>query len=581
MESLFGQYRAMERPQVHFELYIRRKVNAPWALEQASEDRARIVVLADEMMTDGRAAAVRVTKETLDPETRAFRSITLVAKGAVDAAKTAKVVEVDTSPLCITPQDLYTAHARERIGRLLEGWLRRKAVTPFELLHRPDLIEQLDASGVEILHAVQKIAVPEAQARGATTHDMVRTFQALVERAIARLGADGRKNRFPFVNAANFAEVAGSLSDEAERAYLLGGGVATYLAGAKTWGEKVELLLDLADRAPDAGRARGLALSVLEQPLAEIVSLRQGLADLVGPDLDLGGSVAACTRIAADAQVRAVLAFDPELHKQLPPLNPVAARLSLWLQRDAFDAVRASLGHRVMHELNGPRRLRPADPESEIAILRALAMALTASAPALSSLEDVQAAFVQRSKALVASDFVDSYLQGCETALAEIEALIHLAENVAGGVNKRAAARWIVSSVGALRFEKEMRSSPASPAARLATLADLQRGVKKAGLSETEQQAISGTLGAIGATIEADSKLMALIARASGPSGQRLTLLLRFACAEAGPSGPVAERARAEVLKMLRDPALRAELAQTPETLERVKGWMVEAGLAA
>ena len=571
----------MERPQVHFELYIRRKVNAPWSLEQASEDRARILELADEMIADRRAAAVRVTKETLDEETRGFRTITLVSKGAVEAARGPKVREVDDSPLCVTPQDLYSIHARERIARLLEGWLRRKAVTPFELLHRPDLIEQLDASGVEILHAVQKIAVPEAQARGVSTHDMVRTFQGLVERAIARLTSDGRKNRFPAVNTANFARTAEGLSDDPERVYLLGGGVAAYLAGATSWGEKIELLLDLADHAPEAGRGRGLALTVLEQPLAEIISLRQGLAELIGPDLDLGGSVAVCTRIAAEAQVRAVLAFDPELHKQIPALSPAAARLSLWFQREAFDAVRSNLGKRVLHELTGPRRLRPADPEGEIAILRALAMALTAAAPNPLPLEDVQAAFVHRSKALVAGDFVDGYLRNRETALGEVQALIHLAENVAGGVNKRAAARWIISAVGALRFEKELRTASSSPATRLATLADLQRGVRKAGLDDAEHQQICDAFANIGAMVEADFKLMAMIARSNGPLVQRLTLLLRFAGAEAGPAGPVAERARAEVMKMLREPDTRAELAKAPEALEQVKGLMINAGMAA
>lgn len=581
MESLFGHPSAMERPQVHYELFVRRKVNAPWSLEQASEDRVRIVETAEEMLAEGRVAAVRVTKESLDPDTREFRTLTVLAKGAVEAARGPKIREVDDCPLCVTAQDLYTVHARERIGRLLEGWLRRKSVTPFELLHRPDLIEQLEASGVEILHAVQKIAVPEAQARGTTTHEMIRTFQSLVERAIARLLNDGRKSRFPKIDGPGFARAAEALSDDPERVYLLGGAVAAYIAGAKSWGEKVERVLDLADQAPAAGRARGLALQVLEQPLAEIVSLRQGLAELVGPELDLGANLAACTRIASDAQVRAILAFDPELHQQIPPLNAAAARLALWLQRDAFEGVRASLGRRVVQELNGPRRLRPGDPEGEISILRALAMALTASAPALMPLEEVQAAFVQRSKALVAGDFVDAYLKGRETALAEIEALIRLAENVAGGVNKRAAARWIVSAVTALRFEKEMRSASSSPAARLATLASLERGVRKAGLSDTEQQMIFAVLANIGALIEADFKLMTLIARSDGPLVQRLTLLLRFACAEAGPSGPVAERARAEAVKLLRDPVVRVELARAPDGLDRVKGLMVEAGLAA
>ncbi|MFX8887359.1 hypothetical protein ABTM83_20160, partial [Acinetobacter baumannii] len=83
----------------------------------------------------------------------------------------------------------------------------------------------------------------------------------------------------------------------------------------------------------------------------------------------------------------------------------------------------------------GPRRLRPSDPDGEIDILRALAMALTASAPKLLPLEDVQAAFVERSKALVGSDFVSAYLAGRPTAVAEVEALIRLAENVTGAIN--------------------------------------------------------------------------------------------------------------------------------------------------
>ncbi|MEJ0067341.1 MAG: hypothetical protein WDM85_19660 [Caulobacteraceae bacterium] len=51
-------------------------------------------------------------------------------------AKKKKVVE-NREPLCVTPEDLYTVHARDRIGRLLDGWLARNHATAFELLHRP------------------------------------------------------------------------------------------------------------------------------------------------------------------------------------------------------------------------------------------------------------------------------------------------------------------------------------------------------------------------------------------------------------------------------------------------------------
>ena len=74
--------------------------------------------------------------------------------------------------------------------------------------------------------------------------------------------------------------------------------------------------------------------------------------------------------------------------------------------------------------------------------------------------------------------------------IAEIEALARLAENVVGAVNKRAAARWITAAVGALKFEKEIRNGVASAPAKLASLAELQRAVRRAGLPEVESPAI-------------------------------------------------------------------------------------------
>ena len=39
----------------------------------------------------------------------------------------------DREPLCVAPPDLYSLHARDRIGRLLEGWLARNRATPFKV----------------------------------------------------------------------------------------------------------------------------------------------------------------------------------------------------------------------------------------------------------------------------------------------------------------------------------------------------------------------------------------------------------------------------------------------------------------
>jgi hypothetical protein len=181
---------------IHYEVFVRRVPGGPWKLEMATENRAHAVKSAEDLIGEKAVAAVRVTKETLDPSTGEYRSVPVFAKGDTTEGPKRKPND-KLEPLCVSPQDLYTTHVRDRIGRLMEGWLSRRKVTPFELLHRPDLIEELDASGTDLQHAIQKMAVPEAQARGISTHEVMRVFQSLVERAISRIAKDAKRGAFP------------------------------------------------------------------------------------------------------------------------------------------------------------------------------------------------------------------------------------------------------------------------------------------------------------------------------------------------------------------------------------------------
>jgi len=570
----------MDRNQIHYELFVRRQPASGWVLDLAGEDRARIVEQAEELLAAGVVAAVRVTKESLDPETREFRSVTILNKGAPERSRQKKVIE-QREPLCVSPQDLYTLHARERIGRLLDNWLARNRATPFELLHRADLVEKLDASGVELQHAVQKIAVPEAQARGVVVHEIIRTFQSLIERAISRLIKDQRRGAFPDFAKEGLAKAVERLWNEPERAYLLGAGVAAYLAGAPSWKDKIDRLLDLADQTPTEASRRAAALAAIEQPLTEILGGRAGLSDLLGAELDLGDTLAAITRLAGARAVEALIGIEPGVARIMPQLPQAAARLATWLDSGHFETVRAALGGRVLRELVGPKRLKPSDAEAEIACLRGLAMALTAAEGRILQIDDIYAAFSTRSAMMVTSDFVESLLGHERSARGEVEALAHLAENVTGAANKRAAARWLAANISALKFEKDLRYGPDTPPAKLAALAGMQRGLDRLGLPDEDRQALQTKLGDIGGLIEADTKLVALLARANAPVVHRLNLLLRLAIGEAAPLGPAADRAKAEALKLTRAPELREEITRSPQAAEKVRDLLRTAGLAA
>jgi hypothetical protein len=566
---------------VHYEVYIRKTAPSPWTLMLATEGRKHAVETAEEVLKDKHAVAVRVTKETLDTATMEFASTTVLTRGAPEPAKKRLVSDTDRQSNCIGPQDLYAPHARELIGRVLEDWLARNSATVFELLHRPDLIERLEASGVELQHALQKIAIPESQATGQASHDLIRHYQKLVEQAMERVVTAGRKGTFPDLANRSLADVAQKLAGAPDRAFVMGGVVAGALVGLRGARPRLDRLMDLADRAPADGAPRAMVMVAIEQILCELLGARTNLSEVLGPALDQGASLAAVVRMVAPREIDALIRHDPRMALLMPSVDGPAARLGARIEAGEYPILASALARMVLRELMGPRRLRPTDAPGEIDILRTLAMSLTATAGRLLTLEEVQTAFTERSKSLITADFVQAYVVSCETVLCEAEQLTRLCENVTGTANKRSAARWLAACVTSLRFESEMRISAPTASRKLQILAVLNRSVKASALSENDTEQITTAIGNVGGVVEAEARLTAQLARAAAPVPQKLTALLRLAAGETAPLGPASERAKAEAIKLFRAPDARAALAAAPETIAPLKGLMRAAGLAA
>jgi hypothetical protein len=565
-----GEVRFLTHEPVHYEVFIRRNVQAGWTLEMATESRAQALETAEDALTSSRAIGVKVSKE-LRRENGEYNSLVIYSRGELEPRKKGRGFEDGPAPLCVTPSDLYSVHARARIARLFEGWLRRQSATAFELLHRPDLVEKLEATGLEVQHAIQKVAVPEAQATGVSTHEVIRRFQKLADGAIARLLGDARRGLLPDLDRDGLDGVLSRAGEGSDPAYLLGCAVAQALARAHGWTGKVECLLGLADAGADHPR-RALLFRVLEQPLAEILGDRGALAQVLRSDADLGYDLALVTRLVLPEEAERISRRDAEVARALPGVDPGMEPLARWLRDPAFSGVSAVLVRWVLQEMQGPRRLHPGDPAAELLTLRALARLLVLTGE-LAPSEDVQAAFVARSNRLVAADFVEPYLerQG-HSALGELQALIRLAENLVGPSSRRALGDWVRALVSSHRFERELRTSSEGPALRLQQLAEVQRALGRLGLDAACCAAVAARLGEIGAFVDADVHLVQTVARAGGPVVVRLSALLRLASGEAAPQGPVSRRARAEALKLARDPAVRAELARAaPAELDRLR----------
>jgi hypothetical protein len=321
--------------QVHYELFVRRKPGAQWTLDMATEIRTHALQTAEEALEQGRAVAVRVSKETLDPDPRIQVDLDL-HQGSGRRRQAQEGAGGPGSALRPARRPLH--RPRPRPHRPAAGRLAgRHNATPFELLHRPDLVEKLEASGTDLQHALQKIAIPEAEARGMSVHELIRTFQGLVERTVANLMKQFKKGALPDLDKEGFARAAERLVTDPDRAFLLGAGVAASIAPGKNWSEKIARLLDLADAAPSEPKARAAALAAIETPLAEIIGSKAGMADLLGADdADLGTTLAAMTRLAGGAQVEGLIRIEAGVRNCMPELNGTAKRLCDWLSGEDF-----------------------------------------------------------------------------------------------------------------------------------------------------------------------------------------------------------------------------------------------------
>jgi hypothetical protein len=562
---------------VHYEVFSRRTPSSAWTLQLASEDRTQALNAAEEMLKDKSAAAVMVTKEVLDPESGEYASSTLLTKGLIDDKKKVRKAP-QSEAACTSPQDLYTLPAREKIARLLEDWLRRQKVTAFELLHRPDLAEKLDDSGNELQHAVQKIAVAEAQDSGQDLHELMRRWQALTERAVNRLIGDGRKKLFPEIGD-DFTVAAERIKDQSEKTYVLGGAIALALKDEPTATAKLRCLLGFAQSAAK-NPALAWTLPVIEAPIVELFAQKTTINDILGETPDLGAVLAVMTTMAAGPVVEAVSAKDAGVAKLLPPLTGLLGGYAQLVTARALPHLAMQLPKRLMTDLKGPRRLRPDDPKGEIEMLRALALCLTAGG-AENQREDIHEAFTERSRMLVSADFVENLTRSAASACDEIETLIWLGENVIGAANKRQSARWLMASLGALKLERTLRD-PARPAPqRLAWLAQMQRRAVAARLPDRDCEEVNAKLGQIGALVESDVHLIVNVSRSQLPIMQKLQVLLNIAAGQAAPIGPVSEAARAEVVKLMRNPELRQGLMGNPQAVAALRPMMKAAGLAA
>ncbi len=529
----------MAQREIHYEVYRRRATDRTWSLHDVALVRETALELARELLAGHRAAGVKVTKESYDPDTGDFLSLKIYEEVHPQQKSGAVFEEAPHALPCRGIDDLYASPARVVMARVLSEFLAQHTLTITELLHRADMVERLESTGTVYQHAMQKIAVAQAASAKLPVQQIMRGLDRLATEAAHRLYRDARSGYLPAATVATFPALAVSLAGEADAPYRLKAAIASLLAPANGWSEKLGLLLCLLAAAPE--QARDQVFHHVDEIVAELLAVPGALGDLLGPTENFGETLSVLTGLFL-CELDGSSAHAPEL---------------LVLERrfaaDDLPLSRASLAARITAELRSMRRLCPS-VERELELVRRLANRLVLGQGKYLSHADIADAFVLRSRRFVSQEYVNEYLAPAASPEEKLERLLALEDSIVGAENWKRLAEFAHALVGSPQFESHFQAAHEPVLQRLRRIAELQARIRRARLDESDRAELATALDRIASNIEARAKVLESLAQKFPDPAQRLNAIVKLWLSGALTEGRLSEKARVLILRALATP---------------------------
>lgn len=111
--------------EVHYEVFARKLAGAPWTLSGAMEDREGADQLASQLLSSGKAAGVKVIRETFNPSTGSFTSSTVSRQGDAEDTKPSVRAPERARPAATKPSEPRDPRQPRAAARRPDDWLTR------------------------------------------------------------------------------------------------------------------------------------------------------------------------------------------------------------------------------------------------------------------------------------------------------------------------------------------------------------------------------------------------------------------------------------------------------------------------
>lgn len=443
---------------------------------------------------------------------------------------------------CSRTEDLYASAQRRTIKRLLEAWLHRQSLTVTEFLHSADALQKFETAGTSYQHAVQRMAVTLSSRSKASVVTYVKALNGLATDAIRRIYADEKAGLFPALQAEGVQDLAATLTGDPRARYVMHGSLAKHLAGAKSWDEKLAMVLVL--RGACSGEKPGAALvaQATDDLAGEILEDATVLKRLLGAEQPLHENLSLAVRL-----------FRARQGDEFGDIADSLKRLAESLSRNEFANARSALARYVFEMVASGAPLTNESLFGELTALRKLIDLIKPNYGPYFDAGEFDEAFASRSKRFVTQEALFKLTEDCKSPDERLDRILDLEGKLEGAANKRALAPFALAFLAVHNFEQDCAAG-APGAQRLKRLADLQRRILASSFPDGPRDKMTGILDAMAVRVEAEGRLFAGLERRFSDPAERVGMILKLLENGIFTEGAMTSKARRAILAGVAQP---------------------------
>ena len=399
---------------------------------------------------------------------------------------------------CTSYAELALPASRAFIGSLIRPFLDQLVITPTELVFSGRHQSRLENAGTLLNDAIEKAAGMQARALNLPPVPRMRELQTLVAQLMMATKEIERTDPLlplkPGQLAATMANLrgGGAAATLGPRAYRI---LTETLSGARVWGEKLDLLLGLAQEALDCD-----AGEYIDSLLGEIV-----LSE-VAQDVLFGRMISLESRI--DGLI-ALLKGEYEGDQYTSP-GRNALELNQLIGKATWPELRAAIETAIVAHLAGKQPLHSAELAAELKALHALLGRLRDGNRTIGGRRALE--FIDRRMGrLLNPEAITDHLREAGTMLERMIALIELYSVTFGPQNRKLVQDFITRYFCDEDFDRRLMAGEGAPQHKLALLTRLYRVVLTSSIMAEDKQIYAKRLARIQTNFLDSSKLFAAI----------------------------------------------------------------------